>query len=178
MLKTELCFIRAGWFFALLILFGGLCCGVFNWCRFIFHNFNVLPATWINLLECNAIPRINEGHEFHETCHSVIFIVLVNSHQRWKQTRFRVCFHLWCELTSTMNVTEWQVSWNSCGILWKWRGPIVWWCGWHLVYFVHCNLDASLSIGDATMHLGDSEKVTTRWVTAASCLREGFRGQR
>ena len=53
-------------------------------------------------------------HEFHEACHSVTFIVLVNSHQRWKQTRFRVCFHLWCELTSTMNVTEWQVSWNSC----------------------------------------------------------------
>ena len=41
----------------------------------------------------------------------------VNSHQRWKQTRFRVCFHLWCELTSTMKVTEWQVSWNSCGTL-------------------------------------------------------------
>ena len=38
----------------------------------------------------------------------------VNSHQRWKQTRFRVCFHLWCELTSTINVTEWQLSWNSC----------------------------------------------------------------
>ena len=38
----------------------------------------------------------------------------VNSHQRWKQTRFRVCFHLWCELANTMNVTEWQVSWNSC----------------------------------------------------------------
>ena len=37
----------------------------------------------------------------------------VNSHQRWRQTRFRVCFHLWCELTDTMNVTEWQVSWNS-----------------------------------------------------------------
>ena len=37
----------------------------------------------------------------------------VNSHQRWKQMRFRVCFHLWCELTNTMNVTEWQVSWNS-----------------------------------------------------------------
>ena len=37
----------------------------------------------------------------------------VNSHPRWKQTRFRVCFHLWCELTLTMNVTEWQVSWNS-----------------------------------------------------------------
>ena len=39
------------------------------------------------------------SYEFRETCHSVIFIVLVNSHQRWKQTRNRVCFHLWCELT-------------------------------------------------------------------------------
>ena len=38
-------------------------------------------------------------HEFHEICHSVTFIVIVNSHQRWKQTRNRVCFHLWCELT-------------------------------------------------------------------------------
>ena len=38
----------------------------------------------------------------------------VNSHQRWKQTRFCVCFHLWCELTSKINVTEWQVSLNSC----------------------------------------------------------------
>ena len=36
---------------------------------------------------------------------------------RWKQTRFRLCFHLWCELTSTMNVTEWQVSWNSRSML-------------------------------------------------------------
>ena len=52
-------------------------------------------------------------HEFHETYHSVTLIVLVNSHQRWKQTRNRVCFHLWCELTSTINVTKWQVSWNS-----------------------------------------------------------------
>ena len=41
----------------------------------------------------------------------------VNSHQRWKQIRFHVCFHLLCELTSTMNVTEWQVSWNSCFII-------------------------------------------------------------
>ena len=52
-------------------------------------------------------------HELHETGHSVTFIVLVNSHQRWKQTRNRVCFHVWRELTSTMNVTEWPVSWNS-----------------------------------------------------------------
>ena len=41
----------------------------------------------------------------------------VNSHQSWKQTRFCVCFHLWCELNSTMNVTEWQVSWNSWIVL-------------------------------------------------------------
>ena len=27
----------------------------------------------------------------------------VNSHQRWKQTRFRVCFHLGCELTDTLS---------------------------------------------------------------------------
>ena len=66
-------------------------------------------------------------HEFHETCHSVTFIALVNSNQRWKQMRNRVCFHLWCELTLTSwchstglesffmkwNVTEWQVSWKS-----------------------------------------------------------------
>ena len=30
-------------------------------------------------------------------------MVLVNSHQRWKQTRFRVCFHLWYELTNTIS---------------------------------------------------------------------------
>ena len=65
----------------------------------------------------------------------------VNSHQRWKQTRFRVCFHLWCELTSTMNVTEWQVSWNSwlastavfqSGSCVKWQG-----CQW---VAQHCNV--------------------------------------
>ena len=38
-------------------------------------------------------------HEFHETCHSITFIVLVNSHQRWKQMRNCVCFHLRYELT-------------------------------------------------------------------------------
>ena len=30
----------------------------------------------------------------------------VNSHQRWKQTRICVCFHLWCELTSTMSTIK------------------------------------------------------------------------
>ena len=38
-------------------------------------------------------------HEFHETCHSVTFNALVNSHQRWKPTRNCICFLLWCELT-------------------------------------------------------------------------------
>ena len=56
----------------------------------------------------------------------------VNSHQRGKQTRFRVCFHLWCELTSTMNVTEWQVSWNSwyenrCSALHVYKHPSFFW---------------------------------------------------
>ena len=75
-----------------------------------------------------SLVTVNAKHEFHETCHSFTFLfqeirlqtmlwhhnARVNSHQRWKQTRFCVCFHLWCELTSTMNVTEWQASWNSC----------------------------------------------------------------
>ena len=52
-------------------------------------------------------------HEFHEIHHSVTLYYMkkrlqtmlwhhnarVNSQQRWKQTRFRVCFHLCCELT-------------------------------------------------------------------------------
>ena len=34
----------------------------------------------------------------------------VNLHQGWKQTRIRVCFHLWGELTSTMSTID------LCGI--------------------------------------------------------------
>ena len=49
--------------------------------------------------EINSNPKESKTHEFHETCHSVTFIVLVNSHQRWKRTWNRVCFHLWCKLT-------------------------------------------------------------------------------
>ena len=82
-----------------------------------------------NALGAKCMGQVAEipTHEFHETCHSVTYYFMikdsktmlwhhnarVNSHQRWKQTRFRVCFHLWCELTSTMNGMEWQVSWNS-----------------------------------------------------------------
>ena len=54
-------------------------------------------------------------HDFHETCHSVTFIVLVNSHQRWKQTRNRVCFHLWCKLTLALRCHS--IVWN----LYSWR---------------------------------------------------------
>ena len=57
-------------------------------------------SRWQLFFPCsNQAKRTGTIHEFHETCQSVIFIVLVNSHQRWKQTRNRVCFHLWCELT-------------------------------------------------------------------------------
>ena len=77
--------------------------------------------------------------------------VRVNSRQRWKQTRFRVCFHLWCELTNTINVTEWQVSWNSR--VWNKYKPlslssprlITWFMfgnaqiisGWKVAYYMH-----------------------------------------
>ena len=55
-------------------------------------------------------------HEFHETCHSVTFIVLVNSQQRWQQMRNRICFHLWCELTLALwcHSIIWSLfSWNK-----------------------------------------------------------------
>ena len=55
------------------------------------------PDNWWMVDSHHSLSRTT--HEFHETCHSVTFIVLVNSHQRWKQTWNRVCFHLWCELT-------------------------------------------------------------------------------
>ena len=65
----------------------------------------------------NEDRRLTEqSPEFHETCHSVTFIVLVNSHQRWKQTRNRVCFLLWCELTLALwcHSIAWSLfSWNK-----------------------------------------------------------------
>ena len=51
------------------------------------------------------IPRLQTMLWHHNT--------RVNSHQRWKQMQFRVCFHLWCEQATTMNVTKLEVSWNS-----------------------------------------------------------------
>ena len=87
----------------------------------------------VSILDCNS-------HEFHETCDSVTLYfkkrlqtmlwhlnARVNSHRRWKQMRFRVCFYLWCELTSAMNIMKWQVSSNSCSVYWLelrmvWKG--------------------------------------------------------
>ena len=79
------------------------------------HLVSPVVSTWCPLT----------SHEFHETCHSFTSYFLkkdsqhcwhnnarVNSHHRWKQTWFRVCFHLWRELTSRMNVKEWQ--WAHC----------------------------------------------------------------
>ena len=55
---------------------------------------------------------------FHEWTHYLILagssfyqiwlgrLTRVNSHQTWKQTRNRVCFHLWCELTSAMSTVS------------------------------------------------------------------------
>ena len=67
------------------------------------------------------LPALCTSLESHETYHSVTFIVLVDLHQRWKQTRNRVCFNLWCELTLALwchsIVTELWVSWSSCSIL-------------------------------------------------------------
>ena len=81
----------------------------------------------------------------------------VNSHQRWKQTRFRVCFHLWC---------EWPVQWmwrddkfngihaKGSGRNWAWlrvnHCPVHFHCGWLAGQFgavqsvVRCGLMAQM----------------------------------
>ena len=73
---------------------------------------DLLKYLWTRYFEDSVVME-TLLHEFHETCHSVTLSLLVNSHQRREQTQNCICFHLWCELTSKINVTEWQVSWNS-----------------------------------------------------------------
>ena len=51
-------------------------------------------------------------------CQAMLWCVntRVNSYQRWKQTRNRVCFHLWCELTLALwcHSIVWSLfSWNK-----------------------------------------------------------------
>ena len=59
-------------------------------------------------------------HEFHETCHSVTFYFMKKD-SKWccdtTTPELCVCFYLWCELTSTINVREWQVAWNSWDVV-------------------------------------------------------------
>ena len=69
-------------------------------------------------------------YEFHETCHSVKFIVLVNSQQRWKQKQNRICFNLgvnwlWrCGVTASFGVffswkrTSWCEGCERCPAQW------------------------------------------------------------
>ena len=76
----------------------------------------ILSITFSVLIaEISQTQIVNWVHEFQETCHFVTLIVVVNSHQRWKQTRNRFCFHLWCELTLALwshNII-WSIS-NKC----------------------------------------------------------------
>ena len=112
-------------------------------CKMLLGRLGYLGITWLPFLQVGGavhlilgwrlgwgMAKLCDCHEFHENGHSVTFNFMkkrlqtmlwhhntkVNSHQRWKQTRFRICFHLWCEVTSTINVTELQVSWNSCSV--------------------------------------------------------------
>ena len=49
-------------------------------------------------------------------CHFITFIVLVNSQQRWKETRNRVCFHLWLWLNwwTHNSVVAVRSLWSCC----------------------------------------------------------------
>ena len=81
------------------------------------YNVIATPFSLVVIRQLWSAKQSDTAHEFHETCHSAIFYVMkkrlqtllwhlnvrVNSDQRWKQMRFRICFHLWCELTSTMS---------------------------------------------------------------------------
>ena len=80
----------------------------------------------------------------------------VNSHQRWKQMRLRICFHLWCELTSTMNVTEWQFSWNSCNVLMDGLLKFLSTCQCHFVHCILGMLSILIWVGVSDAHLHKS----------------------
>ena len=63
---------------------------------------------------------------------TLLRVVLVNSHQRWKQTRNRVCFHLWCELTLALwchsivsfSLTLLRVAFFVFVVVWRLRRPL------------------------------------------------------
>ena len=56
-------------------------------------------AVWISLQRICWLQWFLSGRE-----------TIARENSKWI---WQFCFHLWCELTSTMNVTDWQVSWNS-----------------------------------------------------------------
>ena len=64
------------------------------------------------------------SHEFHETCHCITFIVMVNSSLVWIDSGVVVSQH---RLESFFHVMEWQVSWNSCSAV----KHGLWWGMWH-----------------------------------------------
>ena len=97
-------------------------------------------------------------HEFHETCHSLTFYFMKKDSKRCCDTtmpesihtkdesklQFSACFRLWCELTTTINVTEWQVSWILCTAF---QVPIVYWKKYNvLTAKVKCSWTCSLYI--------------------------------
>ena len=48
----------------------------------------------------------------------IALIILVNSHQRWKQMWNRVCFHLWCELTLAL-LRYHSIAWSLFFLSWN-----------------------------------------------------------
>ena len=89
----------------------------------------------------------------------------VNSHQRWKQTRFRVCFHLWCELTPAFwRQTNINIPWDLGVILayvprlylwhvgWSYSesNPFIW---WHLDIATSCQVISSAHATTNIVHM-------------------------
>ena len=81
--------------------------------------YNISPAKGVQ--ECHLYNKASKS------CEIFMFVFVKDAEQCCDATipgsihtkdenklRFSVCFHLWCELTTTISVTEWQVSWNSC----------------------------------------------------------------
>ena len=85
-------------------------------CKNSFSNTSrkcILPNTWIpwNLSFCYILV-----HEKRLQTMLWQHNPRVNSHQRWKQMRFSVCFHLWCEFTLVIRCHSiaWSLfSWNK-----------------------------------------------------------------
>ena len=71
----------------------------------ILIHFISLKKTHFLVLAGSTFYQIWLGRVTEKRCQTMLgsHNARVNSHQRWKQTRNRVCFHLWCELTITIS---------------------------------------------------------------------------